>query len=77
MNVEPPVVGVFNCIICGVILYLTIQNLNGSKIYQTMLEILPTGVFKFCFMKSKIIDDKKLIISDKKNYRFFWPLFEL
>ncbi len=43
------------------------------------------GVLKFCFKKSKIMDyyrlwaiikDKKLIIIDKKNYRFFRPLIK-
>ncbi len=38
MNVERPAVGVPNCVICGVVLYLTTQNQNGSEIYQKIVE---------------------------------------
>ncbi len=38
MNMELPVVGVSNYFIRGVILYLTAQNLHGSKIYRKIIE---------------------------------------
>ncbi len=38
MNMERPVVGVSNCLIRGIILYLSAQNLNGSEIYRKIVE---------------------------------------
>ncbi len=38
MNMEQAVVGVSNCVIHSVILYLTTQNLNSSEIYQKIVK---------------------------------------
>ncbi len=42
---EQPVVGVFNCIIRSVILYLTAPNQNGSEIYRKIVEIFSEKLF--------------------------------
>ncbi len=44
MNVEQCMVGVSNCIIYGVIIYLTAQNLNGSEIYQKIVKIFSENI---------------------------------
>ncbi len=44
MNMEEAVVGVSHCVIRGVILYLTTQNLNGSEICRKIVEIFVENV---------------------------------
>ncbi len=43
-NIEQPVVGVSNCIISGVILYLTTQNLDSGEMYQKIVETFGKNV---------------------------------
>ncbi len=38
MNMEQPVVGVFNWVIRGIILHLNAQNLNDSEIYWKIVK---------------------------------------
>ncbi len=45
MNMEQPVIGVSNCIICDIILYLTAQNLNVSKISPKVVKTFGEELF--------------------------------
>ncbi len=56
VNMNQPVVGVFNCIIYSVILYLINQNLNSSGVYQKIFKTFGENVIN----KQKMRKGRKL-----------------
>ncbi len=65
MNMKQPMEGVSNCIIRGVILYLTYQNLNGSEICRKIIETFGENVIT----KQKVSQQMFQLLSDRFHYR--------
>ncbi len=74
MNMEQSVIGVSNCVIRGVILYLTAQNLNGSNIYPKIVETFGENVI----MKPKVFHQIFQLFFDRFRYHlcFEWLKYD-
>ncbi len=65
MNVEQPAIGVSNCIIRSVILYLTAQNLNSSEIYRIIVQTFDENLI----IEQKVFPQMFQLFSNRFRYR--------